>query len=645
MLGSLSRISGGLAGAVLLLVSASLGADALAEGYEPDANAAGSEVPDDYKWDLTHLFATPEEWEAEFESVEKRIPQLKVCEGHMLDSAENLEICLESKYELLKRLYRLYVYAGRAFDQDQSVEETKVRSGRIQMLMPTYSDAVSFMDPELLEADKAEIDGFVADWEPLKTYEYLFEDLYRLQPHTLSAGEERLMALSGNVADAPYYIHEALLNVDYSFDEITNDKGEKEPLTITGFTKYRGSSDGAVRKQAADTFFAGLKTHENTFAKLLDGIVKAHIFNKEARGYDSCLAAALTPDNISTDAYRMLIDTINGELERTLHKYMALRQKVMGLEGPVTFDNLYNPMIESVELEYSYDEGVEMILESMEPLGRDYVSYAEEGMDPATGWVDVYPNAKKDSGAYMSGSAYEVHPYILLNHNNDLESVFTIAHEYGHAMHSYYSNRAQPFHYAGYATFNAEIASTTNEALLLDYLLSNTKKRDVDTRLMLLNQRLENIRLTIFRQTLFAEFELAIHEYAEQGQPLTAEFLNKTYGDLIAKYYGPSFQIGENDAIEWAYIPHFYYDIYVFTYATGLTAGISLGQQILEDKTGKVAQRYKDELLSAGSSAPPLEILKNAGVDMESPQPILDMLDLFEQTVIEFDETWSKKNK
>ena len=270
----------------------------------------------------------------------------------------------------------------------------------------------------------------------------------------------------------------------------------------------------------------------------------------------------------------------------------------------------------------------------------------KEGMEPGNGWVDVYPNSKKDSGAYMSGGAYSVHPYVLLNHNNDLESVFTIAHEYGHAMHSHYSNQHQPFLYADYATFNAEIASTTNEELLLSYLLASTKKKDVDTRLMLLNQRLENIRLTIFRQTLFAEFELKIHQHAEAGNPLTADYLNTTYSELIAKYYGPDFEMGENDASEWAYIPHFFYDFYVYSYATGLTAGISLGHQILEKKTGRAAaERYKKELLSAGGSAPPLTILKNAGVDLTSPEPILDMLDVFEATIDEFEATYDKKMK
>ncbi len=635
-----------LSGATLLIALAGWSVEASAEcTYSPDSNAPRADVPDECKWDLSHMFATPDEWEAEFSAVEAEIPKLQpLCQGKLATDADTLTGCLDSTYVLLQRLYQLYVYAGRNFDQDQELDETKVRNGRIQMLLPVFMDQVSFMDPEILAIDEATVDAWVAENEGLAVYDYYLEDMFRMKAHTLSGAEERLMALSGNVADAPYYAHEALLNVDITFPEITNNEGEQEVLTVTGFTKYRGSSDPAVRTQAAETFFGGLAGYENTFASMLDGIVKAHIFKKEARGYETCLEGALTPDNIDPAVYLTLIDTIHANLDRTLHRYVSLRKKVLGIEGAVTFDNLYNPMLQDMEEQiYTYDDGVALILESMAPLGHDYVAFAEEGMDPASGWVDVYPNAKKDSGAYMSGGAYDVHPYVLLNHNNDLESVFTITHEYGHAMHSYYSNRAQPFLYADYSTFNAEIASTTNEELLLSHLLDNTPKRDVDTRLMLLNQRLENIRLTIFRQTLFAEFELKIHQHAEAGNPLTADFLNSTYTELITEYYGPDFAMGEHDASEWAFIPHFFYDFYVFTYATGLTAGISLATQILDPKTGsEAAERYKEALLSAGSSAPSLEILKSAGVDLTTAQPILDMLDLFEATVIEFDETWTK---
>ena len=371
-------------------------------------------------------------------------------------------------------------------------------------------------------------------------------------------------------------------------------------------------------------------------------MAKAHIANKEARNYESCLEAALTPDNISPDAYRMLIQTIHENLGRTLHRYVSLRREILDIDGPLTFANLYNPMIEGVEPEMTYDQGREVILEALAPLGEDYLAILEEGMDPASGWIDIYPNANKRSGAYSSGFIYESHPYVLHNFNNSLEDVFTTAHEFGHALHSVYSNKNQPHVYSHYTTFLAEIASTANEELLLNHLLKKYKK-DPEMRLMLLNRRLENIRLTIFRQTLFAEFELRFHEHAEQGEALTPQYLNSLYADLVTDYYGPEYEMGPDDEMEWAFIPHFYYDFYVFTYATGLTSGISIARQVLDKKGGReAAERYKTQFLSAGDSAPPLEILRRAGVDLETPQPILDMLDLFEQTLDDFEAEWAR---
>ncbi|MFH1464987.1 MAG: M3 family oligoendopeptidase, partial [Pseudomonadota bacterium] len=458
-----------LSGAALLLVSAGWTFHARAAcDHTPNPNEPRSAVPDECKWNLTQIYATPEAWEAEFKAVSEEIPKIgPACQGKLSADAQTLRTCLDTTYALLQRVYQLDTYAGRAFDQDQSVDETKQRSGRIQMLMPTFADQVSFMEPEILAMDKAAVDAWVAEDKELALYGWYFENIFRMKPHTLTPGEERLMALAGNVLDAPYYAHEALLNEDITFPEITNDKGEQETLTVTGFTRYRGSSNPEVRKAAAATFFTGLADYENTFASELDGIVKAHIFTKEARGYDTCLQAALTPDDIDPAVYHSLVDTIDANLPRTLHRYMDLRRKVLGIEGPMTFDNLYNPLLgETQEKTWTYDAGVALILEALKPMGPDYIGFVEEGLDPANGWVDVYPSAKKDSGAYMSGSAYAVHPYVMLNHNDDLESVFTVAHEYGHAMHSYYSNRAQPFLYADYSTFNAEIASTTNEELL-----------------------------------------------------------------------------------------------------------------------------------------------------------------------------------
>ncbi|MBN1337223.1 MAG: oligoendopeptidase F [Deltaproteobacteria bacterium] len=631
--------------ATILLLAGLAGSEAAAADYVPDPNAPRSSVPDAYKWNLTELYASDDAWNEAFEAVEADIPRLEACRGHLADSAQTLKNCLTDTYDVLKRLYQLDTYAGRAFDQDQSVEATKVRAGRVQMLFPRFADQVSFLEPEILSIDKPRLDAFLSESEGVREFSYYLENVQRMKPWTLSMKEERILALAGNVADAPYYAHEALLNVDYRFDEITDESGQKVPLTVTGFTRLRGSTDPQVRSDASRVFFSGLMTHQNTWASFLDGIVKGHTFVQQARGYDSCLQAALTPDNITPAVYTNLIDTIHANLPRTLHRYMTLRKKVLGLPGPVTFDNLYNPMVTTQEEQYTYADAQALILDALQPLGPDYLAAIREGLDPSNGWVDVYPNAKKDSGAYMSGSAYDVHPYVLMNFDNTFDAVSTLAHEYGHAMHSVFTNRNQPFHYADYSTLVAETASTSNEAILLTYMLNRT--RDPHTRLWLLNQRLEGIRLTVFRQTMFAEFELRIHEQAEKGEPLTAEFLNGLYGDLVRAYYGPDYAMGPDDVIEWAFIPHFFYNFYVYTYALGLTSGISLAEQIGQrGKAGRAAvERYKKHLLSAGGSQPPLVILRNAGVDLETPDPILDMLDLFERTVAEFDAEWTRLQK
>ncbi len=624
-----------LAAITLLIFSTALA------GYEPDPNTPRSEIPAVYEWRSSDIFPDLDAWEAEFAAVEADLPSLAAYEGRLGESAETLYRCAEDMYGLLARLYRLYVYTQTLYDVDQEVTENRTLQGRIAMVMPKFGQATAFVEPEILQIDEETLARFMSEHEGLRIYRYYLEDLRRLEKHTLSPGEEQIMALTGNVRSVPSETHEALLQVDIEFPEIVGEDGAKVALSMSGFSKLRSSRSYNVRKQAADAFFGILRAHENTFAVLLDGAAKSHILTKEARGYESCLEAALKPQDISTDAYRMLIDTINANLDRTLHKYVTLRAKVLGLNGPVTFPNLYNPMIEDVEPEYSYDQGSEMILAGLKPLGTEYTSLLAEGMDPANGWIDIYPNRNKRSGAYSNGLlSRDIHPYVLHNFDNTLDAVFTTAHEMGHALHSVFSHHNQPPVYASYTTFLAEIASTCNEALLTNYLLDQYKK-DVDLTLMLLNQRLESIRLTIFRQTLFAEFELRFHEHAEEGNPLTAEYLNSLYKELIQKYYGPDFTMDENDECEWMFIPHFYYNFYVFTYATGLTSGISLASQI-EKHGQKAAVRYIDNMLKEGSSAPPLDILRNAGVDLETPQPILDMLDMFEETVKEFDKIWTK---
>jgi oligoendopeptidase F len=612
--------------------------------YTPDAAAPRSEVPTDYQWQWDHIFPDLETWEAELTAFENDIPSLTEYRGRLGESPENLKAAQSQVEAMVDRFRKLIIYAQLRFDIDQGDNEARTRQGRVAQLGPKFSQNLAWMEPELLTIPRETLETWMDQDPDLASWRYSFEEMWRQADYTLDADGERLMAINGRMRGTPSDAFEALLSVDIEFPEIIGLDGEPQPLTLNNFSTLRAASTYAVRKQAAEGFFGTLRQYENTFATLLDGVVKNHIATKEARGYDSCLEASLSPDNISTATYRNLIDTVRKNLPETLHKYVELRRKVMGIEDELDFANLYNPMLEDVEKPMTYEEGTKIIAKALQPLGKEYVEIASAGMDPASGWTDVYPNEDKRSGAYSNGAlAHALHPYVLQNFDNTLDAVSTTAHEYGHAMHSYFSSKNQPYQYRGYTTFLAEIASTCNEALLTNYLLEQYED-DPEMTMLLLNQRLESIRLTIFRQTLFADFELQLHEHAEAGNPLTAEWLNNKYQELIETYYGPGFAMAENDQCEWMFIPHFYYNFYVFTYATGLTSGLAMADRI-EEHGDKAAQQYIDEMLKAGSSAPPLELLKNAGVDLETPAPIQAAMDLFAETLEEFERVWVKTNK
>ncbi len=628
----------------LALVACSLLLTLTATAYTPDAAAPRSEIPTEYQWQWEHIFPTLDAWEAELAAFEQDIPTLESYKGQLGDSPETLKAAQDQVYAMLNRFYRLMIYAQLRFDINQGDSEARTRQGRVGQLGPKFSQATSWMQPELLTIPRETIEAWMADDADLAQWKYSFEEMWRTQSHTLDASGERLMATTGRMRGTPSDAHEALLGVDIEFPEIIGVDGLPQPLTLNNFGTLRAAPTYAVRRQAAENFFGTLRSYETTFSVLLDGVVKGHLATKEARGYDSCLQASLDGDNISPQTYENLINTVRENLPETLHKYVALRREILGLEGPLDFANLYNPLLEDVEQPMTYAQAIEVITSGLEPLGTEYVEQARIGMDPASGWTDVYPNEDKRSGAYSNGGlAADIHPFVLQNYDDTMDAMFTTAHEYGHAMHSWYSSNEQPRQYRGYTTFLAEIASTCNEALVTNHLLEKYKK-DTAMKLLLLNQRLESIRLTIFRQTLFADFELQFHMHAEAGNPLTADWLNAKYKELIELYYGPEFAMGENDECEWMFIPHFYYNFYVFSYATGLTSGIALAERI-DDKGDKAAQQYVDGMLKAGSSAPPLDILRNAGVDLETPAPIQAAMDLFAETVEEFEKTWVKANK
>jgi oligoendopeptidase F len=623
--------------ALILLMTAGL---ALA-AHQPDPNQDRQDVPGQYKWNATHIFADDAAWEAEFAAFSRDLEKFDGYRGRLDSSAGLLFECLEEAQTALERIYSLDSYTSLFLDVNQADTKAQAMVGRVNALYPAMNQATAFIEPEILTIPQATLDRFLAEHDGLKDYDYYLKDLLRQKTYTLGPDEERIMALSGQARGGYRNLFFALFGVDMKYHDMVNAEGETVALSLPGFVGFRASPVYNVRKQAAREFFGTLKDYENVLASSLDGHVQGHVMVKEARGYDSCLAASLDPDAISPEAYKMLIRTVNENLPRTLHKYVDLRRKVLGLAGPLTFSNLYNSMIADVEMNIPYDEARELLPKALAPLGEEYIGYLNEGLAPGSGWVDIYPNMGKQGGAYSNGTqARNLHPYIKMNFDNSLDNTSTLAHEFGHAIHSIYSRRTQPRVYGDYTSFLAEIASTCNEELLLGYLLKQAD--DTDTKLMLLNTRLENIRLSIMRQTLFAEFELRFHEHAEAGNPLTAEFLNGLYTELIGTYYGPDFQMEENEEVEWGFISQFWRNFYVFTYATGMTSGISIAEQINDDGR-KAADRYINEMLKAGASAPPLEILSRAGVNLETAKPIEDMLDLFAETVEEFDKVWSRK--
>ena len=613
----------------LPLLLAVLATTATAQGrvpYKPDASAPRADVPEAFRWDLSPLWATNEAWETGRSEVEAQLPEMERCEGHLADSAGALRGCMDRMFELRRTLERLWVYASSLFSTDRQVSEAQARLDRVKLLDTALDKATSFFQPEMLRVDEATVQRFLQEDPHLLTYRHLLDDLLRRKAHVLSSEAEEVLALSGDLRGGPYAMLNALQQ-DTVFPEIEDEEGEKVRLAFANFSRYRASKKREVRREAVDTFFSTLTERQRSFASALDMAVKRDIFVARAREYDSALEASLDADNIPVPVFELLLDTMEQNLPRTLHRYVELRGKILGVDE-VHYYDLYAPLVPSASREVTYEDGVQMIDASLAPLGDDYRQVLRRGMELTSGWVDLYPNEGKRSGAYQT-DAYGIHPFVFLNYMNELDDTFTVAHEFGHAMHSHLANGAQDYVNASPPIFLAEIASTFNEELLLNHLLKEARSKEEKRALLV--KRVENIRQTAFRQIMFAEFERDIHAEVENGGALTAERTSEIYGALIRKYYGPSFVVDEKDAVEWAYVPHFYYNFYVYKYATGLMSSIALSRKVLAGDSGAVA-RYMD-LLRAGGSDYPLELLARAGVDLRRPEPIQETFDLFAETL------------
>lgn len=579
------------------------------------------------KWKLEEIFASDEEWENAFKELKEEAPSLKEFEGK-LNNKENIKEFLDKYVDLGIKAETIYIYAHLKCDEDTSNSKYQAMMNKVDVYMAEYASYTAYFVPEILSQEESLIRDIINNNEELKTYKFMFEDILKEKPHILSKSEEELLASVSDCLDAPSSIHNMLTNADMRFGDIIDEDGEKVELTEGNYSSFIKSKDRKVRKEAFETLFGKYKNLENTFATTLSSSIKNFNFAAKIRKYNSALEASLKPNDIPLEVYKNAVNTIDANL-KSLHRYVSLKKKLLGLDEMHMYD-LYVPVIEIPKEHIEFNKAVDMVVEGLKPLGNEYLDIFKSGVQ--NGWIDIYQNKGKRGGAYSWGG-YKTMPYVLLNYNYELHDVSTLAHEMGHSIHSYYSRKEQPYIYAGYTLFCAEVASTTNEALLIHHLIN--KEEDKNKKLYLINQELEQIRTTVFRQLMFAEFELYTHESLEKGIPLTAEDYNKAWHDLNVKYFGPDMVVDNEIDIEWARIPHFYSDFYVYQYATGYAAASAFAKAILEGK-GEAVPKYINFLKSGGSDYP-IEILKNAGVDMTTSKPLeatierfnelLDMLD------------------
>lgn len=589
-----------------------------------------SDVPDEFKWRLSDIYASDADWEREYETVRAEIPKLSALRGTLGKSASDLLACLRKNDEIAVLLGKLYVYANMKSHEDTANATYQAMANRAGTLAVAFSAAASFVTPEIIAIPEKKLRIFLygSTAEDFADHRFNIEEILRTKAHVLSVAEETILARAGDMAGVPENAFSMLTNADMKFPSIRDEKGKKVELTEERYIKYISSRNREVRKAAFEALYATYGKNLNTLGATFNGMLKTSRFYADARRYESDLAAALDGPNIPLSVYANLVDTIESNL-KPLHRYMALRKKALGV-GKLHMYDIYVPLVKSPYREVSWEEAKKIALSALRPLGDDYMKQFERGLE--SGWIDVYPNRGKRGGAYSWGS-YGTHPYILLNFNGEFNDIMTLVHEMGHSMHSYYSRKNQPYPTSDYTMFCAEVASTTNEELTLNYLLDG--ETDRKKRIYLLNQRLERIRSTIYRQTMFASFERAVHERNRRGEDTTAEELGRMWKALNAKYFGPGVVIDDGIAMEWARIPHFYTPFYVYVYATSYSAAASLAKGILAEGTPAV-ERYI-RYLSSGSSKNSIELLREAGVDMSTPKPILDAIGLFDETLDEME--------
>ena len=584
-----------------------------------------------YKWAIEDLYKDDEDWKRDYELLKSRIPELTKFRGRLGESAEVLLSMQKLSDELNQLLEKVYVYANQRLHENTDNSTYQNLASQAQGLLVELSENLSFVEPELMELPDGIIETFLDENEEFSVYRQYFENIIRQKKHVLPTEQEQLLAAMGEVAESPKDIFSMFNNADIRFPEITGEDGHPVQVTHGRYMSLMQSRNRQVRKDAFEAMYGVYGDWRNTLAAMYRANVKQEAFLAKAHKYTSDLEAALDGSHIPVKVYEQLIEAVHESMP-LMYRYMKLRKKLLGVEELHMYD-LYVPVIEQDHSEIPFEQAKKTVLEGLAPMGEEYLHLLREGFDH--GWIDVYENQGKRTGAYSWG-AYGTHPYVLLNYQGTLHDAFTLAHEMGHALHSWYSDEHQPYIYAGYRIFVAEVASTCNEALLIHYLMEQSKKAgDRKKTMYLMNYFLEQFRTTLFRQTMFAEFEKITHGLQEQGETLTADRLCEIYYDLNKLYFGEEICVDQEIAMEWARIPHFYTPFYVYQYATGFSAAIALSKQILEQGAPAV-ERYK-KFLKGGSSMYPLELLKVAGVDMEQKAPVQDALAVFAQYLDEME--------
>ena len=586
-----------------------------------------SEIDDKYKWDLTKIFKDEKEVYNEIEIVKKEVEDVLKYKNHIMDSDINLYEATTKYFDLMRKIENIVVYSNMDYHTDMSDSKKEKLVGLIDKLTDDISEKLAFYTPEILKSEYSLVEKYISENEELKTYEFTFKELFREKEHILSLKEEEMMARLGEILSSSEDTFHMLDDVNLKFKNIKDENGNEVELNSSNYSTYIKSYNRDVRRDAFTSMFTSYKNFKNTFSSLLKSNIKSNFFVSRTRKYNSPLEMSLNSDNIDIKLYKNLIDKVNDKLYIN-HEYMELRKKVLGLDELHMYD-VYTPLVKNIEKNYTYDEAKDLVLKALAPLGDTYIKDLTNLFN--SNIIDIYPNQNKRSGAYSWGS-YDSYPYALLNFEGKFSDVSTIAHELGHSMHSYYSHKNNPYHLAGYPIFLAEIASTVNEIFLNKYCYKNSTSKE--EKLFYLNNLLENYRTTLFRQTMFAEFELKVHELEDSGEVLTEEVFSNIYLDLNKKYFGDNTISDELIKYEWARIPHFYTSFYVYKYATGISVASKIVYDILNEKEG--ARENYLKFLSSGGNDFPLEILKKTGIDIVNDDTIDKALEMYEDALKDF---------